>query len=690
MKFVYFILFLLCCSLAYATDGQVSSFYGQPDPFNVNYVVAGNNSFLLNIPRYSNVTNITFNSYFKTNLRNATNESLIKNSYKNIKYQVISDPIGLKKDFEEWINRSDPFFPSRLHSWNFNISFNISVENSSKDIFWRYSFSKRSGKLGLNSSVYDYSTDTWVLLNASRPSDKECMIIKQNINSTYIKDGKLTILVSSVLESGGAIAGDLFCDGYTVLNGVDFIMAQSNISYGFVNTNQILYLTNEEKSYNTSNERHSNVSINISNINTILKNGCTSETVDGTGCLFNFTLYSAAAGNITINLTNASYEYGIDNCSTYTNPILNFSYFQQNTGEKITVTNGYNLLFSGLFNQYLNGTFTGARDNAICSLVDYDLNWTVTGQVILTKPAYGTQIIDYPSGGGIFASISSVANVSLYMIRLNESSTIQYTWLTSAYQPIDGTMQIFECNGDGSTTLVASIPIVDSLAIGNIELVSQPYSYKVIIDGELFEEYNSYSKCHIESDTTRQYLVTIAGEDLVPIIGVNNIQCNVTKTGANTVKVSWGDNPDDVTPINGCLYASRFTLGSYNQFYYNCTSTTNSIERTIPNSGFNYVVTGKVFQSGYSKLCKNSIEFNFQKSGADNFGLMGLLSVFLLIASMILFFKSSGQSQILGAVIGLVLAWFTGLVAFGWTTISALIFFLIIILYVGRYSRQST
>jgi len=384
-------------------------------------------------------------------------------------------------------------------------------------------------------------------------------------------------------------------------------------------------------SFNETN----NVTLNATKLNDILNDGCICEGCNlvGSDCDIPFTWFSRTPGIIQYSDLLIEFEFGIDNCTDFNYTILNVSYFDQASGASINVTNNYDLTFTGLFSQNVNGTFTGGYSNAFCTNVAPDeriLSWDVSGQFTLNKSDYATTIYDIDAGEAVNASNRLTQNLSLYMIRLNDSTTVQFTWLTTAYQPVNGIQEIYECVGDGTRILVQSIPIIDSIAYGNIELLTKSYSYEVIIGGVRYTDSNGYSKCHIEAAEEVQFLVDVTTTATAPIVGFTSVQCNVTRTGNNTVKVAWGTNPDNPDDITGCIYADRLSIGGPTNFYINCTSVTNSIERTVPNSGFNYVVRGRVFQSGLALDCPNTVEFNFNNDTADSLGLMGVFSVFLL------------------------------------------------------------
>ena len=451
---------------------------------------------------------------------------------------------------------------------------------------------------------------------------------------------------------------------------------------------------NQSIAYNRNeNFLSSNISTDAQLFNSILRDGCSCSncTLIESNCTIPVSFRSSTSILSTVSIENISYEFGIDNCSTFTNPILNLTYYDELTNAPIDVNIGYDLTFTGGFVHKINATSTNTYSDSFCTNMDStqrNLNYNVTGQITLSKTGYGTRINNYDLSNAIKASNNPVNNFSFFLINLTDSSTIIYSVSTTSLQPIDGTLLIFQCSGDGSRTQVSSTPITNGRASDNVELINTPYSYDVVVNGVLFQDFNSYGKCRTEPSETRRILVEIDPVDFSPEAGLNNIRCNLTKTGVNTVLMSWGSNPNDASTITGCLTASRFALGTYTEFWTNC-STTGSIERTIPANSFSYLVDGKIYQSGLSVSCDTApVEFIQDQEVSTTFGLTGLFSVILLVISMMLVFSGKGAGMLLGIGIGLFVAFFLGLTAFGWATISGILLLLIVVAWIGRVSKK--
>lgn len=400
---------------------------------------------------------------------------------------------------------------------------------------------------------------------------------------------------------------------------------------------------------------------------------------------------SAYSFLVNANQTVLNNEVALCLAPTFIFPVFNVTYIDQTDDTTISVDNSFSLNFAHTKDQTFNGTRLNNESLSFCTNTDptiTELNVSISGEMTITKIDYATKLYDIPIALGFLGSNTDPLNLTVPLIRLNASSTIVFTWLTNTYDAIDGTMVVFECNGDGSRTLIDSIPIVDGTSSVNLELLNTVYSYEVITGGKLFTDQTSFSKCHIESQTERQFLVNVDEVDVSPTIGMYSIGCNITQIANNTVRMEWGSNPENLDSITACMFAFRHSAIATTQVYTNCTTTDHSFDRLIPNSGFDYSVSGKLFQSGFSIACDDIVEFKQQTEGSDLFGLNAVLAVFFLLSAFVLWFSQSARMQHFGMIIGLAISQIFGFLAFGWQTVMALIFFLIVIMTLGRYSKK--
>jgi hypothetical protein len=252
-------------------------------------------------------------------------------------------------------------------------------------------------------------------------------------------------------------------------------------------------------------------------------------------------------------------------------------------------------------------------------------------------------------------------------------------------------MLIYSCNPDGSKDLIESTPIISGQTSANIELLLQAYSYEVIIDGEVYTNEEGFSACHVESETERTYYVDIEEQTTSQYIGLLSIPCDLEKTSNNTVKMTWSSNPEAGGYVIGCIKAYRGSNIGNVKVFDNCSNQTihgYEYEVGIPINGYTYTVYGELTQNDSTVVCADEVVFHTSDSAADSFGLDALLAVFFLVAGMGLLWAGNGELQLVGAGIGFVLSWLIGLTLLPWYTTSLIIVFVVVIIIVGRQSRQ--
>jgi hypothetical protein len=252
---------------------------------------------------------------------------------------------------------------------------------------------------------------------------------------------------------------------------------------------------------------------------------------------------------------------------------------------------------------------------------------------------------------------------------------------------IDGTMRVFQCDSNGTFLLTDSTPIIAGVASVNIELLSQPYSYDVVIDGVLYSDANSYSKCHIESLTEITYYVRVRQEILSDQIGFQSIDCKLNKSGTNAVIMEWEQNSQDSSYVPGCIEIYRRSLNNV-LVYKNCSVESEGYSRKVvlPLTGNQYTVTGKLTQANMEKICSEPITFLQADDAATAFGITGLISAIFLTLGIILIWIGQGVMSLFAAGIGVSISYVLGLLILPWTALAAIIGFLVVIAIVGRYS----
>ena len=380
--------------------------------------------------------------------------------------------------------------------------------------------------------------------------------------------------------------------------------------------------------------------------------------------------------------------------------IANLTYYDEFDDSIINLTNNFELVFyDGATQTNVSGSFIQENNSRFCTNVDPSIssfNWNVYGTWTLSKEDYVTRVVDVPSGDPYVWSNSPITELPLYLISTGNSSTITYTWYTTNFQLIDGTMRVYECKANNTLNLVESVPIIDGFATANLELLSQPYSYDVVIGSTVYNDPVGYSKCHIESTTERTFFVNTDEIDVGALIGLGSVQCNLVRHDNFTVNMTWEANPNGGGYVQGCLVGDRDLLSGNVRVYENCSSSADGYSRqvSIPNNGNKYTISAYLIQGNNSVWCPNQLTFdpNFQEGGP--FGVNGALAAFLLILAIGLFFSTGTEAgdntlKLTGAGIATVLAWYLGILAFEPYIVSAIVIFLVIIAMIGRYARSN-
>lgn len=270
------VIFLLFATFSYAVVGNVNSFYGQANPFNINLVSGVNQSFLLNIPQYSYATNVSLNLIGDVNLNLVRNYSyLIQGTWNTQPGSSAVDNDWSTKATSSWAGPN----------W----------------IYINYT----------NSTARNYTTDRWEVKWATR--DLNIYDINYTVPNGCINQSILQFRMTEYLVSGDVpiIAGCFNGTDWSIIfNDTAVIWVQSGIYEQWYKTNATLqsyraigtiYINNVATNFNTS----TNLSLNITSINSLLS----------ANQLVNITFASNISGTLQVNLTNASYAYGIDNCS---------------------------------------------------------------------------------------------------------------------------------------------------------------------------------------------------------------------------------------------------------------------------------------------------------------------------------------------------------------------------------------
>lgn len=335
---VFLVMMLVLCSFVFAVTGQVTSFTGQSNLFNITFTGNQNQSFILPIPQYSYVQNISFNIIASNSSILCYQETAnISNNCGGLNtgsYYIFKDSAPNNIAFM-YINYSKPSITAQA-IWQIkhgdlpvhNISIPATCINYSNLTLQLLMISDNN----LHRSNASCFNGSWINLSSSEGISGVDGVSGIGDPNRWI-DGDYA--------TGTLVFGNAFNNVWSD-SGSGIFSAQKIYEEGiFWNLTYNEYLTYSNTIVNLSGIF--DLSLNISVINNLLSS---SQPI-------NLTFHSDIAGILQVNLTNATYSYGIDNCSnSYNIPsnatAVNFSglYEGNNSVANIDITSGSYISYS--------------------------------------------------------------------------------------------------------------------------------------------------------------------------------------------------------------------------------------------------------------------------------------------------------------------------------------------------------
>lgn len=391
------------------------------------------------------------------------------------------------------------------------------------------------------------------------------------------------------------------------------------------------------------------------------------------------------------NSSHYIYYIGLGLCTddAYNHTILNFTYFDEQDESALTVNATYNLIFNNdVLAANQTGSFTNSQHNAFCTDRDPSSithEWNVTGTYTIGTDGYVTRIYTWNEGNEILATNKPPTNQSLYLILINQSTTIQYNWLTTSYTLVDGVMEIYSCADDGDRLLVESTPITSGVAVANIEIITQPYSYEVIIDGETYID-NSFYACHLEPDNEATYYVDVTEIGINPVFGLYLIDCTMTKVSNTTAMMQWNDNAESTDTITACIVGYDNTGAISTLVYEDCTTTGHTLTSTIPATV--YTVKGRLKQGDVTAFCSETLVYKNDDNFSSTVGINGAFAIALLLMTAALVYAGNDLASLILPGITIILGFVFGITSIGWIGTISIAIFLLLIGIIGRMNRK--
>lgn len=538
----------------------------------------------------------------------------------------------------------------------------------------------------------------WVDLNIKGSTGKETYSVRRlNQNKVEVTIGNLN---SKIIEFESI--GDLNCNSETY----QFYKFNYTVSYNTSSLGNIqrVYTLNLTRNSSFIQTAQANITLDGNSTDTsltyyddfIIFNKTSSKVYSAisTAVPFNFTyslLGNQTKVNVTPTFTQTIYGITVNNCSvTYPYPILNISYYDEVDNTELTAENQFNLHIYDSVSDYNRSWAFGTLDiHSLCTSVapNTTLTFAMDGLMKVSRIDYTTKYVTIATGDPFILSNVNPPVMNITLLSLGNATTVVYHIYSSDFSPLTGTLRILKCNIDGTKTLTQSVNIVSGTAVAQIILTTQPYAYEIVIGDTVYRSSDFYT-CHPEVSTDITYYVSLGAGGLGNNIGLSLTPCNVTKTGNWTATMSWGDNPYDSSYVQGCLVAYRQGIYNLTKIYENCSTVEHSITRTIPDNGNDYYVYGELRQGDSVATCNTYATFISYKDTPAMMGLTGIFAIILLVASLALIYAGKGDGVMLGAGIGVVLAFIAGMFVIGWQTALSICLILATVAFVGRYSKS--
>jgi len=474
---ILFLVLFINSLLAYGEVGTVDNFKDESNPFNITFLADEIQQNFLEIPIYSEVENISLNlnGYYSFNssklfnrwtLDNIITDSVGNNHFTDVSTLLYDDP---RNNNTLNFDKSGLFNETTLISQE-HILFN---ENKSLCLYFKTNGSIdqmpiiTDGTFDSNehwtiriqadgtiralfevsntdyhiTSIDSFDTNEWFLMCFSYDANTNFMVLYINqslqgtvdISSHLDNIGALKKVYLGADSEGGSNKFKGHIDDIRVYKKALLIGDVNNIyneykPYSISNLN--ITLDNQTLYYKSGMSNHSvNFSLDVSEINNILNDGCVCEncSIEDNYCNVPINFYSETAGILNITITNSTYNYGIDDCSIYTYPVYNITYYDEITTSPIFATTQYNLNVVSPFSQEITGTFSNVYSNTFCSLANNTLEYDVSGSFNVQKSGYESKIIQANEENPFIFSYNPITNYSVYLTDTTNASQVTFT-----------------------------------------------------------------------------------------------------------------------------------------------------------------------------------------------------------------------------------------------------------------------
>ncbi len=370
--------------------------------------------------------------------------------------------------------------------------------------------------------------------------------------------------------------------------------------------------------------------------------------------------------NISTDSVNQNvFSLGIDNCTTFSQLLLNYTLYDEGS---VTLINGTNLnssievevtitsLADTSITQTLAQTFSSVNNAQIC------VNSIDTGFRVDSQARYFTEdhVVEFHNiQNSTLSTDNFPQNIDLFDLLSTESQEFLVTFKDSSFTPVENALITVTRKyvGEGLfRTVEAPLTNSDGQAIIHLVLGDLIYTIEVSKDGVLLGTF----------DNIVPFCSNIATGDCT--INLNAFSSGTEPSDFETYKnVSYRFDFDrgarTITPRFNTLDGSVRTFNLTSTVFDNrgnntvCSSTittsSGSIDCVIPISVGNTTVEAILYQN--DEFVARGI-FNLQDSSSTGFGYTGIIMMALLYITIPLMMITSGAGIVIGAILGLIFA----------------------------------
>lgn len=367
----------------------------------------------------------------------------------------------------------------------------------------------------------------------------------------------------------------------------------------------------------------------------------------------------------------------IDNCTTYTNLLYNFTVYDQDSLLYITSPNAtfdlnLNIAPYGTTNYFLNfsKSYGNATDKKVC--INIPLNQSVYSiSMVAGYQQYGyTKQFYYLDN--VTLTNATNPNINLYDLLLGQTTTFLLTYSDSSGGSVpNAIVHLYRYYiGEGLYREVEN-GLLDSASSTHLHLVEEDviYYFTVTLHNQLLYTSPSYQAICVSSPCT----IGLSQSTTFPTFPVNwgvyNGTSIATAVNKSSRQVLLYFVSNDVHTLNMTLY----TINNGANVYINTTSltaTAGTLSLTVPYPYGNQTFFIDIYQDGQYLF---PFVVDLGTSAKDLFGAFGVFLVILMVACLILIAGTDGVMTIVFAVLGLMVAIVLYLIDMGWVVIISII-----------------